>query len=137
MAQLINKTVLNRIIPENKVSITTFESNLRNKIDDNNHKYDQILEKINQFLENDNWKYVNSFVNIEKHRKLLDYIAHQEYRNTNIVFQFNEFQYNGNDFSKEKILTVLEEKISFFTEWIEKMIEEIVNYYSLQEYAFL
>lgn len=96
LAQIINKAVLSDELKEDDVYMTKVRGKLGKK-----QGTDKISQAINKFQNSAEFKYINAFVNIIKHRRLLDRVFHAEggenKRNAHGVC-FLEFRYKGNSY---------------------------------------
>ncbi|MFE6170527.1 hypothetical protein ACFVP8_22050 [Viridibacillus arvi] len=130
VAQLINKTVLNDSISDvHNVSIWKVKSELKNKIDNGDTKCSGLLNEINRFLGTYDWRYVNGFVNVEKHHSLIKYNTNQTPFKPDFEFYFSEFTYNRRHFNKEEMTQLLKERMLSFSKWLDNIFKEIINCY--------
>ncbi len=121
LAQIINKAVLSDELKEDAVSMTTVRDKLAKK-----QGTGKISQAINKFQNSAEFKYINAFVNIIKHRRLLDRVFHAEggenKRNAHGVC-FLEFRYKGNLYPFTWATDIIDQyKICIF-----ELIQEIGN----------
>jgi len=94
MAQIINRVVIDNQLRERDVGIYTVKKKIE-KEDDKNKK--RLLKRIEELLNNMHFKYVSAFVNITKHRYMIDTKYWMELKKGNYTqgLRFKKFNYNG------------------------------------------
>ena len=113
MAQIINRVVIGNQLRERDVSIYTVKKKIE-KEDDKNKK--RLLKRIEELLNNMYFKYVSAFVNITKHRYMIDTKYWMELKKGNYTqgLRFKRFNYNGIHYPKtwiKEIATTFREGI--------------------------